>query len=56
MSKHKYVLIIYDEHDNQIFDHCFNYENGKLKFLPSSKKMAKVVKEHAAMESEFDPR
>ena len=56
MSKRGYVLIVLDDEDNQIFDHRFEYENGKVKFLPATNKIAKAVKEHAAMESEFDPK
>ena len=56
MSKRGYVMIIYDEDDNMVFDHPFDYENGKIKYLPATNKIAKAVKEHAAMESEFDPK
>jgi len=56
MSKRGYVLIVLDEDNNQIFDHSFDYENGKIKFLPSSNKIAKIIKEHATRESEFDPK
>ena len=55
MSKRKYQLVIIDiETDATVFEHIFDYENGKIKFLPATNKMAKAVKEHAANESEFD--
>jgi hypothetical protein len=57
MSKREYRLVIVDvELNDKIFEHHFVYENGKVKFLPATNKMAKAVKEHAAMESEFDPK
>lgn len=57
MSKREYKLIVVDcETEAEVFEHRFNYEGGKIKFIPSSNKIAKIIKEHAAMESEFDPK
>jgi uncharacterized membrane protein YdbT with pleckstrin-like domain len=57
MSKREYRLVIVDvETNSEVFEHRFDYDAGKIKFLPATNKMAAEVKKHAAMESEFDPK
>jgi hypothetical protein len=53
----KFQLVVIDlETDGTVFEHIFEYDKGKIKFIPSSNKIAKEVKKFAAEESEFDPQ
>lgn len=57
MSKRLFKLKIIDiESNGEVFEHYFNYEDGKIKFLPSGKEMKKSIKHFSEMESEFDPK
>jgi hypothetical protein len=53
----KFQLVVIDvETDSTVFEHMFEYDKGKIKFLPATNKIAKAVKDFSAMESEFDPK
>ena len=53
----KFQLVVIDlETDSTVYEHIFEYDKGKIKFIPSSNKIAKAVKEFSAAESEFDPK
>ncbi len=59
MSKRVYKLMIIDAEKNdpvpncdKVFEHVFEFDAGKIRFLPATNKMAKAIKEHASTESE----
>jgi hypothetical protein len=57
MSTRTFTLVVIDEETKAtVFDHVFEYDKGKIKFLPATNKIAKAVKDFSAMESEFDPQ
>lgn len=55
MIKRGFTLLIIDEQTNDdVFESHFNYEDGKIKFLPSLNEISKTIKEFTENESEFD--
>jgi hypothetical protein len=53
----QFKLVVIDvETESEVFEHEFDYDKGKVKFLPATNKIAKAVKDFSAMESEFDPK
>jgi len=56
MKREYKIQIVDTESDTVIYEHYFDYVDGKLKYLPSGNDMKATIKKHAEMESEFDPK